>query len=277
VRAAATFAVAMLAGGLAGSAAAQTLPTVASTNLCADQLVLTLADPGQVLSVSWLAADPEESVLAEAAAGVPLNYATAEELLRLAPDVVIAGVYTAAYTGGMLRRLGYRVVELQPAETLVEVEASVRLVAQVVGQPARGEAVIEVMRRRAAAIAARRRAPGVEAVVVRPGGFTVGADSLTHELMRLAGLRNVAAERGLDRWGSLSMETLVTAEPALIVLIGYRSEQPSLANAVLRHPALDALSRRAMTARVPAALVSCGLPQSLAAAELMQAAAQREP
>ena len=40
---------------------------VASINLCADQLVLTLADPEQILTVSWLAADPEESLLAEAA------------------------------------------------------------------------------------------------------------------------------------------------------------------------------------------------------------------
>ena len=47
---------------------AQPLPTVASINLCADQLVLALADPEQILTVSWLAADPEESLLADQAA-----------------------------------------------------------------------------------------------------------------------------------------------------------------------------------------------------------------
>ena len=56
--------------------------------------------------------------------------------------------------------------------------------------------------------------------------------------MTLAGVRNVAAEQGLDRWGSLSMETLLRSAPELIVLTGYRASQPSLANVVLEHPAL---------------------------------------
>ena len=80
------------------------------------------------------------------------------------------------------------------------------------------------------------------AVIVRPGGFTVGAASLANELLYLAGLHNTAAEQGLDRWGSLSMEALLTSGPELIVLTGYRSSQPSLANAVLEHPALHGLS-----------------------------------
>ena len=65
------------------------------------------------------------------------------------------------------------------------------------------------------------------------------------ELLELAGLRNVAAEHGLDRWGSLSMEALLRSAPELIVLTGYRSTQPSLANAVLEHPALRQLGGRA--------------------------------
>src|SRR5262249_43349455 len=64
-------------------------PSVASINLCADQLVLTVAAPEQVLTVSWLSADPEESLLATQAARYPLNYGSAEELLRFKPDVVI--------------------------------------------------------------------------------------------------------------------------------------------------------------------------------------------
>ena len=95
--------------------------------------------------------------------------------------------------------------------------------------------------------------------------------------MRLAGLSNVAAERGLDRWGSLSMETLVRSAPQLLLLTGYRADQPSLANAVLAHPALEALTQRVETVRVPSALLACGLPESLSAAELMQAARARLP
>jgi iron complex transport system substrate-binding protein len=106
---------------------------------------------------------------------------------------------------------------------------------------------------------------------VRPGGFTVGAGSLANELLTLAGARNVAAEQGLDRWGSLSMEALVRSAPELIVLTGYRRSQPSLANAALAHPVVARLAAR-RTVTVPAALWSCGLPRSLESAALLQRA-----
>jgi iron complex transport system substrate-binding protein len=110
-------------------------------------------------------------------------------------------------------------------------------------------------------------------VIVRPGGFTVGADSLANELLHVAGLRNVAAEQGLDRWGSLSMEALLRSGPELIVLTGYRSSQPSLANAVLEHPALRQLDSARNAITVPSALWACGLPASMEAAVLLQRAA----
>ena len=109
--------------------------------------------------------------------------------------------------------------------------------------------------------------------MVRPGGFTVGRHSLADELLTLAGMRNVAAEQGLDRWGSLSMEALLRSAPELIVLTGYRLAQPSLANMVLEHPALARLRAERRTAIVPAAYWACGLPQSLESAALLQRAA----
>ena len=258
------------AAGLAG----EPLPTVASINVCADQHVLALADPEQILTVSWLAADPEESLFAAEARRHTLNYGTAEELLRFAPDVVLAGTYTSPFARTMLRRLGYRVVELEPEASIADIERNVRLVAEVVGQGARGERLLATLHDELRAVEANRPAESFATVIVRPGGFTVGADSLSHELLVLAGLRNVAAEQGLDRWGSLSMEALLRSAPELIVLTGYRSTQPSLANAVLQHPALRRL-HAVRTVTVPSALWSCGLPRSIESAALLQRAVQR--
>jgi iron complex transport system substrate-binding protein len=255
--------------------AAHPLPTVASINVCADQHVLALADPEQVLTVSWLAADPEESLFAAEARQHALNYGTAEELLRFAPDVVLAGTYTSPFARTMLRRLGYRVVELEPEASVADIERNVRLVAELVDQKARGEHLIAKLHENLRTIAANRPARSLATVIVRPGGFTVGADSLSHELLGLAGLRNVAAEQGLDRWGSLSMEALLRSGPELVVLTGYRSTQPSLANAVLEHPALRELGAVRRIVTVPSALWSCGLPRSLEAADLLQRAARR--
>jgi len=250
------------------------LPRVASINLCADQHLLALADAAQILTVSWLAADPEESLLAKEAQRHTLNYGTAEELLQFAPDVVLAGTYTSPFTRTMLRRLGYSVVELEPEASIADIERNVRLVAQVVAQVERGEQLVAKLRADVHAIETNRPAHKLATVIVRPGGFTVGADSLANDLLTLAGLSNVAAERGLDRWGSLSMEALLRSAPELIVLTGYRSTQPSLANAVLEHPALSSLGTTHRTVTVPTALWACGLPASVEAAALLQRAAR---
>lgn len=258
---------------IGATAAAAPLPTVASINLCADQLVLALADPEQVLTVSWLSADPEESLFAAAAARHALNYGTAEELLRFDPDVVIAGAYTNAFTRALLARLGYRVVELSPETNVAEIETNLRVVAAALGHVKRGEQFVTAIRAATQSINARRPLRAPPAVVVRPGGFTVGRHSLADDLMTLAGVRNVAAEQGLDRWGSLSMEGLLRSAPELIVLTGYRRAQPSLANVVLEHPALTRLRAEQRTTTIPAAYWACGLPQSVDSAALLQRAA----
>lgn len=253
-------------------AAPRAKPTVASINLCADQWVLSLADPEQILTVSWLSADAEESMLAERAAGFPLNYGSAEELLRYDPDIVIAGTFTSDFTRALLTRLGYAVLALAPETSIADIEINLRRVAQALDQVARGETVLRRMRERTIELELRRPAEPVPAVVVRPGGFTVGRASLADELLRLTGLRNVAAEQGLDRWGSLSMETLLRSAPELLVMTGYRADQPSLANAVLAHPALRHLQAEIDAVAVPAAYWACGLPQSLESAALIRSA-----
>jgi iron complex transport system substrate-binding protein len=154
---------------VAGAVSAAELPRVASINLCADQLVLSLADAEQIVTVSWLAADPEESLFATEARRHPLNYGSAEELLRFAPDVVIAGAYTNAFTRALLARLGHSVVELEPEISIDDIERNVRIVAAAVRQPARGDALVARMHSelRRLDAAKPRRAPA--AVVVRPG------------------------------------------------------------------------------------------------------------
>ena len=253
---------------------AQELPKVASINVCTDQLVLNLADPSQILSVSWLAADPEESMFAEQASHYPLNYGTAEEILRLKPDIVIGGRFTSQYTRQLLAELGYPVIDIAPALTLLDVEQNLRKVAVAIGRESQAEKLIARMRVSVHTLETTRPAATPEAVVLRAGGFTVGAETLAHQLMWLAGLRNLAAEKGLDRWGSLSMETLLLSRPDLIVFMGYRSNDMSLANAIFQHPALAKLSGTVDTVTVPSKYWSCGLPESLVSAELLRSAVE---
>jgi iron complex transport system substrate-binding protein len=247
----------------AAGEAPHALPKVASINLCTDQLVLLLADDAQILTLSWLSSDPQESMLAARAAKYPPNYGSAEEMLRFDPDVVVAGTLTGTFTRTLLERLGYRVVEIAPAESVADIAANIEQVADAIGQRARGSAVVATLEKRRSELERAGAGRRVGAVVLRPGGFTVGRGTLAQDFMSLAGLENLAADGGLDRWGSLSIETLLRARPELLILTDYRRDEASLANTVFQHPALEDLAAHTASLVVPAAEWGCGLPQSL--------------
>jgi iron complex transport system substrate-binding protein len=250
---------------------------VMSINLCADQLLLTVARPAQIASLSWLAADKDDSALAPQATKFLANFGSAEELLRINPDLVLAGPYTANFAGGLARRLGFEVLVVPPATSFVEVMANLRLLGNALHRQEHVERIIADMQTRMEAlIAAQPRTP-IATVFVRAGGFTVGEKSLANDVMRLVGLHNVAAAAGLDRWGSLSMEALLTSGADLMIVSNYRSDAASLTNQTLEHPAFKTLQRRLNVRHVPAKLLACGGPWSLAAGDLMGGRTQAEP
>jgi iron complex transport system substrate-binding protein len=258
-------------------AAAGERPSVASINLCTDQLVLELADPAQILTLSWLASDPEESMLASEARRYPRNFGAAEELVGYAPDVVVAGTFTSGFTRRLLGELGFEVVAIEPAGSLDDIERNLRTVGAAIGRSERAETLIAHTRAHAARIAAARAPRVLGAVVVRPGGFTVGKNTLADEILALAGFANLPAQGGLDRWGSLSLETLLRSAPALLVLSDYRRSEASLANVYLEHPAIARLRRETHSVSIAAKYWACGLPDSLDSADLLQRAVAARP
>src|SRR5258708_1788850 len=76
---------------------------IVSLNMCADELVLRLAERQNVASVTWLSRDAENSNVAEAAAHVPVNHGLAEEVIPLNPDLVVAGAFTSRTAVVLLR------------------------------------------------------------------------------------------------------------------------------------------------------------------------------
>lgn len=235
---------------------------VVSMNVCTDQLVLLLADPGQVASVSYLSAHPEDSLMATRTAGLMLNHGQTEEVLPLRPDLVVAGIYTTRFTVQVLQRRNVPVLDLSPAETFDDVRANIRAVATALGAQERGEALIRQMDRRIAALAAR--VEGLErprALIYRAGGFTLGRDTFAGALLDLAGYQNAAADYGITGWGAVPVEAVLQLKPDLLVVGVYREDAASLARDVTEHPALRHRMPRIET--VPTRQWACGIPAAL--------------
>lgn len=248
---------------------------VMSINLCADQLLLHVATPDQIVSLSWLSQKPQESIMFERARAYPANFGGAEELIQIDPDLVVGGIYTGDYTKSLARRRGVTVIELAPATSLDDVYDNIARLGLALGRESTAEALVGAMRARVRGFAERRPLRSLPALLLRAGGYTADSQSLSHALMELAGLRNVAAEQGLDRWGSLPMESLLYTDVELVFISRYAESTPALATQILAHPALRSMQDRRTTARVPSQLLSCGLPQSLDAVDVMIAAARQ--
>jgi iron complex transport system substrate-binding protein len=235
---------------------------VVSINLCTDQLAMLLAAPGQLVSVSDLASDPQSSSMVDQAAAFAMNHGQAEEVYLMRPDLVLAGSYTALPTVDLLRRLGIKVVQVPPANSLAEAVDQVRLVGAALGQDAKADAVATEF---AAGIAAARvSGPRHSAAFYYPNGYTTGAGTLSDEVMALTGFDNIAATAGVTGGGVLPLERLVMAAPDLIVTSTPYAGS-SRAEDILAHPALRAVQGRAVTDLHTNADWVCGSPYILRA------------
>jgi iron complex transport system substrate-binding protein len=211
---------------------------VVSMNLCTDQFALMLAAPGQLVSVSHIAIDPNASPMAEAAADYPLNYGSAEEIYLLSPDLVLANPWTNPAAVAMLRRLGIEVVQIEGVRTLSDIPDRLAQIGAVLGRDAAAQALIRRFETDLAALSAPSDGP--RAAFYYPNGYTMGEGSLAHEILTRAGFRNITSEVAPSATGQIPLEVLVLAAPDLVIRNRpYRGA--SQAEAILHHPALRAL------------------------------------
>lgn len=250
---------------------------VVSINLCGDELLLTLADPGQIAALSVYAADPVMSFMAEAAAAYPHDIAQAEQVVELNADLVLAGRYTKRATREMLERLGYRVELLDSPATIADSIAQIRRVAALLDHPERGETLVaEIEAARARAIAAAPKAGDrPTAAVYQRRGYVSGAGTLTAELLEIAGFDNAAATLVGDYGGFVPLETIVASPPDFIVVARADARAEDQGSALLAHPALAVLYPPERRIVLPENLTVCGGPSLPAALDRLSAEAAR--
>lgn len=201
---------------------------VASLNLCTDELVLQLAAPEQIASVTHLAQQPLETPLWRQARRYARNDGTLLSVAALRPDLVVTMGGGGRDRLRIAGRLGARTLDLPFAQSLADVGESVRRLAIALGREQAGAALL----RRMAALIRTMPASGRDAIWLGGGGRTVSATGLEAQWMALAGLRQ-RPMRG-DR---VSLESLIVAPPALLLRSDYRQGQYSGQQRWLTHPA----------------------------------------
>jgi len=241
---------------------------IVSLNLCTDQLLLELVEPSRIASLTYLVAEPHNSVYAPQAEGIHLNHGLAEEIIPLQPDLILAGAFAAHSAVTLLKKLQFPVVIVDLPYSMEQTYQHIRDVAQQVGEPERGEQLIQTMQQRLANVQDdTRNQPRQRALLYSPNGYTAGSGTLKHDAIELAGLINVAAEQGITGYGTLSIEELLFTQPQQLLINDPGTAPHSLAHQYIQHPALSRHFGDARITRIPSRLWSCAGPQVVTAVE----------
>ena len=245
---------------------------IVSLDLCTDQLMIELAPRERIAAVTHLAADASVSAIPERARGIPITHGGAEDVLRLDPDLVLAGPFGVRGTVDLLQRLGRRVVIVPQPQDLSGVRAAVEAVAEAVGETAKGAALVADFDRRLAALAPRKQGADPAAVIYQIGGSASGPGSLADAALAAAGFRNAATRYRLTRGGQVPLEILVADPPDLLVLSSTPGEYRTVLADNLRHPAIAILRREHASIELPWRHWLCGTPHIIEAVERLAAA-----
>ena len=252
-------------GAFSASAALADEPRrLVATELCADQWLLQLAEPRDIAALSYQGARPSLSAYAEEAAAFAQHDGSAEAILALEPDFVLAGAWTSPRLLRALARLGVPSQRVPAARTLSQWQEQVRALADVLQT---------APKRRAALLAqvppaAQTRQEGGErprAVIYHAGGYSSGAQTLAHDMVEAAGAEHVGAQWGAQGWVHAPLERLLAAAPQLLILdapaAGQRPER-QLAGLKLRHAALRRLKAQTPLYLMPEPAWLCLTPMS---------------
>lgn len=233
---------------------------IVSINPCVDAILMEVADAGQIAGISHYSKNARSASITPAqAARFTATSGTAEEVVALAPDLVIAGAHVDPATIAALKRLGIDLLQLGVADTVAQSQAQIASIAAAVGHPARGTALNA--RIDSALLAARPVGAAVPAIIWQGGGLVPGGGTLADELLRRTGFRNFSRDYGLSQWDVLPLEYLVARPPRLLFTIGDRSGNDRM----LGHPVLKPLARTITIRPFPEKLLFCAGPTIIAA------------
>jgi len=235
-----------------------------SLNPCSDSILAEVADREQILAISHFSQDPSSSSMDLAKArSFPAVSGSAEEILALRPDVIVADEFVPAATRAAFADLGLRLVQLPIVASVAQGEEQVMELARLAGHPERGRALNARINKALAGARPPAGSEPVPAVVWQSGGIVPGADTLVADLLRRTGFVQLSANRGMRQADVLPLEKLLADPPRVIFAAG---DPRTNEDRMLSHPALDALDHTKRE-RFDRSLLWCGGPTIIRAAE----------
>lgn len=198
---------------------AQHIVSLAPSNT---EILYAIGAGSQVVGRDTLSDFPEEAKNV-ADIGSTFDALNTEQIVSLKPDLVLAAEVNTPEQVKQLEDLGLTVYYLKNPLTLEEMYGNLELVARLTGHEQEAATLVDSLKKRVAAVDEK-----IASISSRPNVFyeldatdpakpyTAGKGTFITQLIDRAGARNIAAD--LDGYPQLSLEQVVAADPAFIIL-----------------------------------------------------------
>lgn len=197
---------------------------IVSLSISTDEILIDLVDSKRITAVTYLADDPEISNIVDRVKSIP-NRAygnSAEALLAMQPDVIIAADFFKKEMIQTLRDLGLKVYVYKTPDNIKEVKQAVKDIAVLVGERQAAEKIIQKMDEKLRAVNSRvgdiKPSEQKRVVFVRSNGVFYRPESSFMDVCRHANVKDVTEDLHYDKACLLSQEEVVRLNPDAFVI-----------------------------------------------------------
>lgn len=212
---------------------------IASLNLCTDELLLSLADPDQIISLTWLAREESLSAFFEPARSYHQNNGRASDVIPLNPDLVFLSEFSPANTLGLLESVGIKSVVVPEPRTTEQLLENIRAMSSAIDQVKKGEDLISLFSSRLKSIAEDKKRQIISALLLSPGIASFGSSAVKIEILKMLNIRVLNQEKPSLANRYLSIEELTRSSPDFVIIDKYSGNYPSVSEEMLRHPLIQ--------------------------------------
>lgn len=239
-------------------------PSVVSLNPCIDAILAEVADPKQILALSHYSRDPASSSMdVGLARQFGVTGGTAEEVIALAPDLVLGSAFMDPATRAALERAGLQVETFGSPQTVSDSVEQVHRLAALAGRPAASQPLAKAMTQARWPLKnppelgpTWQPDPAPSAVLWQQGEIVAGQQTVIAQLLREEGFVSHAEQLGLGQADHLALEQIVANPPDVLLIAGSSAGQD--------HPVLHNL-KNTWVRRFDPSLLYCGGPSILKA------------
>ena len=212
---------------------------IASLNLCTDELLLSLADPDQIVSLTWLSREESLSAFFEPARAYHQNNGRASDVIPLNPDLVFLSEFFPANALGILETVGIKSVVVPEPRTTKQLLENIRVMSSAIDQVKKGEKLISLFSSRLKSIAVDTSRQKTSVLLLSPGIASFGSSAVKIEILKMLNIRVLNQEKPSLANRYLSIEELIRSSPDLVIIDKYSGDYPSVSEEMLRHPLIQ--------------------------------------